>query len=589
MSELDPNQPTDQTGLLTFPGESINDQAPDPTAGDRIHTSAYQELGSSIQQSIHDMPIGHLWRYFTVQDKNQDGPKLSPEQLNEMYPEVDKPFESPMTKSAAQYISDQAQERHRLQYMMEQGPHGIGLGIAKFAGGLVPSMLDPIFMAGTLATGGLFGAAAKAGYGLGVLGTERGAAALASHAIEGAVTMGAMEPINFADANAERDNYTLADSVANVGMGTVYGVGLGLLGKGLKGAWKYFRGSPEAEAIATKTAVAQAASDRKIDIMPIIDQQLRETSGEVHPDYSSPELHSPGPLPEKLSERPLYVGSPDGARDFKNAEKPKLEMDLGHGITTTDSPAVANGHASRLMSEGDGQVFKLSAQDSNLIDLEKPLPNEARQAFQEALGTTQGDQAAKFLDESSGREVIEHINDAVEEGHLPEETLSDINRDLKGQGFDGYSLEGNQKTNPDAPTHNVVHFFDPEETGDAGGKLSVEGKALPDQNLVPTITEDQARAGANNRQSIEHDSLMPPEEIQKYRETMNAQGFEAPGESEIKQRTDQMLDEIKALQKQGALLPEEEEALSELKDFEQRVKEREELERDAAICVARAE
>jgi hypothetical protein len=149
----------------------------------------------------------------------------------------------------------------------------------------------------------------------------------------------------------------------------------------------------------------------------------------------------------------------------------------GPGFYTTDDFGVAGSYTGK----GKGQaptVYNVEwAGDKapNLIDLEKPMPDDALLAMQEAVGDYTTLERSK-----PGKELYSDIKEALRDEGVSrmeaEEVLDSIRYALSQKGYDGFKHIGGQKTG--GKPHNVEIYFSPVDdfTGKPKVKITEVGK-----------------------------------------------------------------------------------------------------------------
>lgn len=179
---------------------------------------------------------------------------------------------------------------------------GFVAGTAEFLGGAAGSMVDPLNIATSFIP--VVGQAryatwlAKAQGPLGRAGIRAGVGAA-----EGFVGSALMEPANYALSQELGDDYTMANSLANVGFGTVIGGGLHVLTGALGDAFDSYSGkknaaspdipngskvatqmdaaSPETRVAYAKAAVVQAAQDQTIKVDAIREAHILDVQTKI--------------------------------------------------------------------------------------------------------------------------------------------------------------------------------------------------------------------------------------------------------------------------------------------------------------------
>jgi hypothetical protein len=194
-------------------------------------------------------------------------------------------------EGALEILMDRKRDEKRRKDIQSRAEGGFWKGAAHIGVSLGTSLLDPINVASAFipAVGparyaamlaGATGAAGRAGVRAGV------------GAVEGAVGAAIVEPVVLMAARQEQADYDLADSLLNIALGSVMGgglhVGFGAAGEAIaRRRARLLAGpdgglpaildqaSPETRAAALRTAVAQAASGRDVDVDRLLRMDAR--------------------------------------------------------------------------------------------------------------------------------------------------------------------------------------------------------------------------------------------------------------------------------------------------------------------------
>lgn len=154
-----------------------------------------------------------------------EGRLQEPESLNELYGELDLNFDRPMTAGEASLLADNKRAEMIRQSIISKGPSGLLPGVAKFGAGLAAMAVDPLEVASmfipVVGLGGRTAAVARFG--------KVGGRVIVG-ATEGFVGSALTEPIYFGLSRQQQLDYTMADALLNVGLGTIFGGGIGAIG-----------------------------------------------------------------------------------------------------------------------------------------------------------------------------------------------------------------------------------------------------------------------------------------------------------------------------------------------------------------------
>lgn len=193
-----------------------------------------------------------------------------------------------ISRQALDILMRRKRDELRRENVFSRGPSGIGAGAARLGVAFYESLFDPLNIAsafipvvGEARYAALLARAAGAG---GRAGVRAGVGAM-----EGAVGAALLEPLIYSAAAAEQADYTMADSLANIAFGGLFGGGLHAGGGAIRdiaqpGWWRIAdaeRNANEAAEIvrrvdfetrdaALRASVAQAAEGRQTEVAPII-------------------------------------------------------------------------------------------------------------------------------------------------------------------------------------------------------------------------------------------------------------------------------------------------------------------------------
>ena len=152
----------------------------------------------------------------------EDGRLTSAEDLQEKYADLGLQFDRPMTSGEAEILADGKRAEIIRQSLIERGPRGALPGVAKFGAGLAAMAVDPVEIATAFIP--VVGQAGKAAA-IARFGKVGGRAAVG--AVEGAVGNALTEPFYASLSRSQQLDYTMSDSLLNIGLGLVFGGALG--------------------------------------------------------------------------------------------------------------------------------------------------------------------------------------------------------------------------------------------------------------------------------------------------------------------------------------------------------------------------
>lgn len=157
-----------------------------------------------------------------TQQQVDEGALQPPDALAEKYGDLGLQFDRPMSEDEAKILADNKRAEIIRDALIQQGPRGVLPTAAKFGVGLAAMATDPLEVASTF---------------IPVVGQTSKAAALARFggiggrafvgAVEGGVGAALTEPLFYALSRSQQLDYDMGDSLFNIGLGVVFGGGIG--------------------------------------------------------------------------------------------------------------------------------------------------------------------------------------------------------------------------------------------------------------------------------------------------------------------------------------------------------------------------
>jgi hypothetical protein len=207
-------------------------------------------------------------------------PSVPAEELQQRYGGNGLTFDKPLPDSVAKSMYDAKWDELKRQDIAQRAPGGFWDTAERVGIGLVSQALDPVNLAASFIP--VVGEAryaqwlAEAGGPL-----ARAAIRVGVGAASGAAGQAALEPLRLGLASQEQSDYGINDAAMNIVYGGILGGGLhaaaGVFSDAIRGA----PGHPEATEImnaplpvqeaAMRTAIAQTADDRPVDVAPVFD------------------------------------------------------------------------------------------------------------------------------------------------------------------------------------------------------------------------------------------------------------------------------------------------------------------------------
>lgn len=548
------------------------------TFGEGIHAEAAETLSSSPTASLVEMQYLHSLEQGT-------GKMVDPDDFNRAHPELETPLTKPVPEAYANELADRALQRRQRAAVIARAPETLAYKGASFGTGLGLGLIDPISVAGFGVAGaalpaasGVLGGFARA-FGEGALGSVPGQAIEASEKASEGINTSAKE---FLGQSIE----------SGVGVMAFHAFGMGV-----KAAWKgvpdvYSRardsvvrrfGEP-VTAQMERVAENQMAAGERVDLSPAVDAAHLQTSGDVDPPPGAafPEYeHEPV---TSLEGKKFYYGSPTSLGDFKDAPKRVIGHDLGDGIYLSDNPWRENGAAAGGLEGVPGKLHEVGiSPETKLMNLEEPLSGDARSVVQPYLEEIHGEKSGEMIDTMSGKDVMNEIQAGIERGEIPETSHSEIQEALSKSGYDGYQFVDKGETG--GGPHNVAMLFDPENTGDANGKVTSSREFEPDQASVPSLSPERQSQLLQDHGSPTRDALYDPKLAADLEKRMENTSPPPDHLHALKKHVDDLLEQAQALRDQGSLSDSESTLLDSIKDFDGEVEDQIDAIKNMAVCL----
>jgi hypothetical protein len=250
------------------------------TGHELLSSSFLDSLGAGIASDLADYsPMGALFRMGEMSDALgqtprvygkgaiMPAPKRTPVTAEDWKGSPDyRPgltYFDGMTSEAAKLLAERFDTRERRTDTMNRDPSGAVLTGVQYAARFAAQMADPINVASAFIPVVGEVRAARLAAQLGKFGGRA-----VTGAIEGTVGAALLEPLIYSAAKQDQLDYSMADSLANVGMGGLFGgalhAGFGAIGDVIRA-----RG-PQTHVAAMDTALVQAAAGREIDVAPVL-------------------------------------------------------------------------------------------------------------------------------------------------------------------------------------------------------------------------------------------------------------------------------------------------------------------------------
>jgi hypothetical protein len=592
------------SGPSTF-NEPVAHGGTNPVEPTGVFRSYWDTLGASAEQTFRTLPTAQLLdldRRIQIEEegKAQGRSKLSPEEANQLYPHMSRPFSEPVDPVVAGELAKREMKIQELQSVVDGGNRGTIGGISRFGLGLAMGLFDPINVATGLGVGKAVGVGGR------LLGLEKslvfdtaatGGRALTRDAAQGAIGNVLSAPVYAGLSSGVQQEY---DPVSEIAYQSILGAGLHVGIHALKAGFHYasprlralMEGAQKADAIAGQSAVAAVNSDKVVTSGSVVQDVVNErrmipgeAPAQVHGN-AVPREFSPITSPQDYNNRSFFVPAQLQNETLHSTRGAIIDRDYGPGVYTTDNPVVANGYAASKYGHDAGGVFEVRATkgEMKIVDLSQDLPKEVSGAIEsvlsEIVGTTEG---LPEIHGKPGQAVYDTISDLINESHLPEDTFSQIDSALSDHGYDGIRFDGGMG----GVKHNVVKLFDVEKTGDAGGRLSEVSRFSADRAAIPEHTPQDLQAAIDHHNSIESDALYDKEAHEKLDSVAKAPP-EDLAQPELESALNDLHQEIAAAKQEGRLSPDLEKELAKIDEESRSSADQDSIVKAALHCLSRS-
>ncbi len=478
---------------------------------------------AAVELAIQGMPITAVPRIINRQIlkyKTADEQKLDPEVLNQKYPGLEEKFTEPTNDTVAKSIYDYQTKRKLLEERVAAGPQDGLYGLwNKWGTGLAAGAMDPVFLGMSAVTSGIAAGVlsktalgTKLGYGAGEAVLKQTAEGLVAntvksnigqdflrHSIEGFAGNLAAEPILYFADKQDQIDYKLQDGLVSAagtaaGFSLLHGVirGTKRLINGPSERW-IDRSEPHVKQTVDAVALSQAIEGKKLNVGPVLAEYLNRTNV---PNERFVKLS-----PEQIPETTIYFPKNEVTGDINAPSSVMSDHWFPGGIDGTDRAEVANGASNGAILSG-----KLHP-DSKVIDIDGDFlsPNHPfLESVYDSIKSLRNEVMDKdsFImnkpewDFHSGKQIMDNIHTAIEEGHLPKEFFTNLKTELRAKGVDALSFTTDKLGGQDHSPHNSVILLEP-------SKFIKSENLLTDRDIVPQMSPIEARELFEKSQSIE--------------------------------------------------------------------------------------
>ncbi len=509
---------------------------------------------------------------------SRSGKTITPEEANLRFPDMPTKWREAVNENVAQFQYDQAIRRKNLESIVAQGPQGVLDSIADFGIGLGAHLMDPIefgigavtgFAAGALVKGALFGRGMMLAEltptlkGIptltpGVVTTGKVALStterLASTAIEG--TIGSAAQTGAAEAQlanvseAMNQEYDVMDRIPEIAVNLLAGA---FFFSGMKeGTHQMTRlgsiikkTSPEMDAKIIGEVKKQMDAGVKINIEPLVKHAALET--DVTPSQVGlPEyIHVPINTPEQIKGKSFFVGSRDAAPTLMGSDAaPAGQSYFPDSLTVSDNMGVANATAARSEAPNLGSVHEVYLDgDIKPIYEVDPIP-ERLKPFLKYFENEEPTNMKEFLDV---------MDSAIEQDGIHPEVRDRVKQALKEDGYNVIVSDGVDSHGFDHSPHNKMTVLDNE--------LVKHKKTIPANEKLRRVEPDLDYL-ADYANKPENQFLHDQRILAQHAEDMkNNQIIGEYTVDDLVKDLDSHIEDLKTLEKDGGISPEERTAL----------------------------
>lgn len=464
------------------------------------HRRASEAFDASFELGWKSTFVGAANKMIALNDADNGGNKIAPMELNKLYPNMPAPFTEHMTKTQAQFIFDQHQEKQELQEAINKGPDGLFYGGVNMAASIAAHMLDPVEVGAGYLTGPLLGFATQGtrlGAALGVskvaargrlaamgvkhIPSTAGASALqkaAFNMIEGTIGNIAAEVPIVAMNSKMLEDYTALDAFVSTAGGAIGFSALGFLGS--KGARFLSDMNLNDQLMINQVAWARAEKFGTSNVSPAIKDLAMRTNAKPRSRGvfgGAPYKYEPHTKGNGKDFYVVFDGQNNGVDLQRQSLTGERYANKSETLMATDSDLVANGAGS------NGDIHKVNIDDVNLINL-----NQITEEGQILINgiVHRHPQLSKYIpvEGITPKDFLDDLHIAVTSGAVSPKVLDDFIDEMQVMKYDGFVNDGSKLYGAAHNQHNSVTIFK-----GAIDKVKFKGRVKGQPQLVPRISE----------------------------------------------------------------------------------------------------
>jgi ribosomal protein S18 acetylase RimI-like enzyme len=336
---------------------------------------------------------------------NPKATKLSPEELNQKYTDVEMPFDKPMSEVAAFHLNEEGKKRRMLSEAINNGPGGtfykqaMNLGASIWAHATDPVEFGVGAFAGFAVRG--IGAVAKTGQ----LGTKLikpgevlAKGGYAAEAIEGVAGNLALEPVMYRNSKQAQIDYGIEDIFMNSVAG---GLAAPTALFGVKKAFSMM--SDSALGTAVKTSIGQFSEGKTPTAL--------DFHSKAYDDYIYANPDEGAQLGSIRSQYKFEPLTDTADKTFYLAENKKIGSFFGDDkMSMTDNPNFANNLAAHPMDDVNADILEVKMSDVKLLDVDSK-PSDLFKQSKDSISSVEFKTEKK-----NGRIVVSALSDGKEIG-----------------------------------------------------------------------------------------------------------------------------------------------------------------------------
>lgn len=427
----------------------------------------WESLKSSFYNTRERTMLGGIYNRL-VAPSMDEGPMLSPERANEIYPEIEEPFVRPVSRDFAHFVASRQRQKHALDMVVAAGPQDTLQTILNFGAAMGASMIDPVEIGVTSIGAGLIFKGLRSAN---LLQNATRRTELARAAMVNLAGASMVEPFLYRDARYFQETRTLEEAFTSVAASAIMGTFLDYsIGRIFSGP------NPEAEiskALALSNlgkrydsesfnsnlpAVKGYSNDITVREMPIAGQRRIGFDGDFGPNPNNPRGPEPSPQggPQKrpdgkvninefrydyapMSDGPsfkrFYTVTSSSRGKIQGGRTPLMSLLLDEGLQFSDNPRRAALFTDTDMNTNTsiGSLREVRINEGNFIDADVPYQNLSRSV-------------RKLLDSlGQGRDDVS-LADALRSVKLRDASKIEANlrRIMEEEGIDGFYFTENQ-------------------------------------------------------------------------------------------------------------------------------------------------